>query len=326
MKSSSRAAAFAAVAACLVLSACSGEAESERSDGVIELDIGVLPIAHTAPVQIAIDEGIFEKHGLEVEVTQATGGSAVVPSVMNGSVDIAYANIPSTLLARSQGLPIVSIATSDGAAQDADSDTNWVMVRADSGINSAEDLNGRTIAVNVLNGLVELITRETISELGGDASSVELVEIPFPDMLGALEAGRVDAISTIEPFRTIGLQDPANVALLPVGSIGGTRTGLIVDTYFTSESFLDENEEAVERFRAAIYEAQELAIEQPDLARKAISEYVEIPEPILQSMNMPQWATEKMPDSDFSYMADLMVKYDFLEEDQVPGYDDIIRE
>lgn len=311
----------------LLLAGCSGESDdSKADDSVIKLDVSVLPIAHTAPVQIAIDEGIFKKHGLDVTVTKATTGAAAVPSVMNGSVDIAYGNLTSTLQARSQGLPIVSIATSDGAASVAESDTNWVMVRSDSGIKDVKDLAGKTIAVNALNGLVELITRETIDELGGDSKSVKLTEIPFPEMLGALEADRVDAVSLTEPFRTIGVQNPENVALIPVGSIGGTRPGLIVDSYFTSESFLSMNEEAVKRFRKAIYEAQKLAVDSPDVARTAISSYLEIPKPILDSMNLPEWATEAMSDSDFNFMADLMVKFGLLKDGKAPSYDDVVRE
>jgi NitT/TauT family transport system substrate-binding protein len=314
--------------AIIALSACSAESSDAPSDeeGTISLNVSVLPIAHTSPVQIAISEGIFEKNGLDVEVSQATTGSAAVPSVMNGSVDIAYGNMASTIQARSQGLPIVSIATSDGAAQSAESDTNWVMVRKDSGITSAADLNGKTVAVNALNGLVDVITRETVDEMGGDSESLKLTEVPFPDMLGALEADRVDAVSLTEPFRTIGLEDENNVALLPVGSIGGTRPGLIVDSYFTSESFLAENEEAVERFRASIYEAQELAGEDPSVAREAISSYLEIPEPILESMNLPQWAVEPISEDDFSFMADLMAKFGLFEEEDKPSYGDVVRE
>ncbi|WGX96664.1 ABC transporter substrate-binding protein [Nocardioides sp. L-11A] len=322
-----RIAVITAALASIALSACSSDpADSPRDDGVIELDVSVLPIAHTAPIQIAISEGIFEKHGLEVTVTQATTGSAVVPSVMNESVDIAYGNLTSTLQARAQGLPIVSIATSDGAASVLESDTNWIMVRADSGIADVQDLAGKTIAVNALNGLVDLITRATIDELGGNSDDVELTEIPFPDMLGALEAGRVDAVSLTEPFRTIGLQNQENVALAPVGSIGGTRPGLIVDTYFTSEGFLSKNEEAVERFQTAIYEAQQLAIDDPAVAREAISSYLDIPEPILQAMNLPQWATDTMSDSDFQFMVDLMVTFGLMDEDSAPSYDDVVRE
>lgn len=329
MKFTRTAVSIAAISA-LALTACAGAdpqpADEPSSSETISLNVAVLPIAHTAPVQIAIDEGIFEKHGLEVEVSQVTTGSAAVPSVMNGSVDISYGNLPSTIQAGAEGLPIVSIATSDGAATEAESDTNWVMVRSDSGIESAEDLSGKTIAVNALNGLVHLITQESINVLGGDSASVEFVEIPFPEMLAALEGKRVDAISTTEPFRTIGLQAPENVELIPVGSIGGTRPGLILDTYFTSEQFLQENEEAVSRFRDAIYEAQQLAVDQPDLARSAISTYLEIPEPILLSMNLPLWATETISESDFNFTADLMVKYDLLSADEVPAFEDLIRE
>lgn len=325
---SRRLAAIIAVVPLLAVAACGSDdpAPAAGDSGPVSLTVSVLPIAHTAPVQIALSEGIFEKYDLEVEVSQATTGSAVVPSVLNGSVDIAYGNLPSTISARAQGLPIVSIATSDGAALTKESDTNWVMVRADSGIEDAAGLSGKTVAVNALGGLVELITRESVDELGGDPSQLKLTEIPFPEMLGALEAGRVDAVSLTEPFRTIGLQNAANVALFPVGSIGGTRPGQIVDTYFTSEKFLGENGDAVERFRKAIYEAQALAVKDPGVARTAISSYLKIPPPVLEVMNLPQWVEEPISEDDFDYISGLMTKYDVLEDDKAPAYEDVVRE
>lgn len=329
-----RGAAIIAAVAALSLTACAGgsapetapEEETTTTEEVISLNVSVLPIAATAPVQIAIDEGIFEKHGLDVEVSNITTGSAGVPSVLNGSVDISYGNLISTIQAAAEGLPIVSVVSSDGAPVDPEQDINWLMVRADSGIETAQDLAGKTVAVNGLNGLVYLVTRASIDELGGDSASVEYVEIPFPEMLAALEAGRVDAISTTEPFRTIGLANPENIAIIPTVTIGGTRGGQIVDTYFTSEKFLQENEEAVTRFRAAMYEAQTLANENPDVVRSAISNFLEMPEAILAEMHLALWATEAISEADFDFMAGLMVRYGLLTEDELPSYGDLIRE
>ncbi len=324
-------AAVVAAIAALSLTACAGGGgtapePSASAEDVISLTIAVLPIGATAPVQIAIAEGIFEKHGLNVEVSQGTTGSAIVPSVLNGAVDIGYGNLISTIQANSQGLPIVSIASSDASAVSAELDTNWIMVRSDSGIKTVDDLAGKTVAVNALNGLVHLFTAETIDELGGDSSSVQFTEIPFPDMLAALEGNRVDAISTTEPFRTIGVQNPDNVAIAPVTTIGGTRLGLTFDTYFTSEDFLKNNEEAVKRFREAIYEAQQLAIDQPEVARAAILTYLKIPEPIVASMHLQNWVTETVSEEDFQFTADLMVKFGLLSDSEVPAYGDLIRE
>lgn len=321
------------VAATLMLAGCSsgdadvpGNAATQDGSGrdTTQLNVSVLPIATTAPIHLAQSEGLFEKVGLEVEISYATTGAAIVPSVLNGSVDIGYGNLISTIQAKAQGLPIVSIAESAApSAEEGEEDTNWLLVRKDSGIERAEDLEGKTVAVNALNGHMDLTTRETVEVLGADPSTLKLVEIPFPEMLAALEAGRVDAVSTSEPFVSMGLSGGENTAAFRIGSIGETQPGVVADGYFTSESFLAENRDAVKRFREVIYEANALANESPDLAREAIAAYSQVPPDVLNVMTLPYWATKGISQEDYSYMADLMVKYGLIDEGAAP-YDDVI--
>ena len=58
----------------------------------------------------------------------------------------------------------------------------------------AEDLAGKTIAVNALKGVGEIVIRAALSKLGVDRNSVKLVAMPFPAMRAALNNGQVDAI------------------------------------------------------------------------------------------------------------------------------------
>ncbi|HET8926852.1 MAG TPA: ABC transporter substrate-binding protein, partial [Microbacterium sp.] len=111
-------AAFAAAAA-LTLTACSSgtlsgdETKAPETDGPTELTkvtVGLLPIAPAAAVQLGIDEGIFEKHGLEIAVETGQGGAALLPAVSSGTIEFAVGNPQSVLVAASQGLPMNIIA------------------------------------------------------------------------------------------------------------------------------------------------------------------------------------------------------------------------
>jgi len=309
---------------------CAGSsppADGHETAALTRVNVTVLPITNVAPVQLAIDEGFFRKQGLDVRLSFATTGAAIVPGVLNGSVDIGYSNLPALVLARSEGLPIVSIATSDALASSVDQDSNAVIVRSDSGITEAADLNDKTVAVNALGGLIYMITRASADNTGGDSASYEFVEIPFPDMLGALGDGRIVAASITEPFLSSAEASGDYIRVFNTGSLGGKQPGLVFDTYFTSEATLSAKPEVIDAFRAAIYEANKFATQNPDAARAAVGRYTETDPDVLSKMTLPTWPDRAISTANFESVLDLMARYDLLTSDaDVPSYDLLIRE
>ena len=70
-----------ATAAALTLSACgNGEADQSAADGeLIPIEVGVIPIGDVASIYVGQLEGFFEDHGIDLTLTQAQGGAAIVP-------------------------------------------------------------------------------------------------------------------------------------------------------------------------------------------------------------------------------------------------------
>ena len=54
-----------------------------------------------------------------------------------------------------------------------------------------KDLEGKTIAVNTLNNICGVTINATLEEKGVDVSTLKYTEVPFPEMVAALEKGRV---------------------------------------------------------------------------------------------------------------------------------------
>lgn len=85
----------AAAASLLVLTSCGGgdeeapaDSQQDAADGELtEVSIGVIPIVDVAPIYLGVQEGIFEEHGLDVDLTLAQGGAAIIPAVMSGDFD-----------------------------------------------------------------------------------------------------------------------------------------------------------------------------------------------------------------------------------------------
>src|SRR5690625_2481883 len=70
--------------ALVMLSACGGSDPNSTNqtdaEGLTEINVGVIPILDTVPIYLGVDEGIFEEHGLDVNLQEAQGGAAIIPA------------------------------------------------------------------------------------------------------------------------------------------------------------------------------------------------------------------------------------------------------
>src|SRR5690625_4809526 len=125
----------------LALTGCSDETSSsaDTDDGEIQtVTVGVMPVAVTAAFEYGTEQGIFEQHGLEVDIQSGQGGAAALPAVSGGSLDLAIGNPLSIMIAADQGLNMRIV--SGYAAPPLENDmTNGIVVQADAGIDSRSE-------------------------------------------------------------------------------------------------------------------------------------------------------------------------------------------
>ncbi|MER2133469.1 MAG: ABC transporter substrate-binding protein [Arthrobacter sp.] len=292
--------AAAATAALLGLTACgsgsltSGEDSASASaspgaEGLIPIEVGVIPIVDVAPIYLGVQEGLFEAEGLEVTLTLAQGGAAIVPAVTAGQMDFGFSNITSMIVGRSKGLPVKMVAPGGSSTGDTDADFASVMTLPESGIETVTDLAGKKVGVNTLNNISDSTISEAVKQAGGDYESIEFVEIPFPELSGQLAAGTVDAIAAVEPFVTIAGADGA----VPVFSnYAEPVDDLTVAVYFTSDEYVQENPETVEKFVRAMIASQEFAEQNPDKLRAVLPTYTSLEPEVIEQLTLPRYATE----------------------------------
>ena len=307
-------------ASLLALAACGGDddggstdaASSGGSGEVREVTVGMLPILPTAALYAGIEEGFFEARGIEVTVETGQGGAALLPAVMAGQIDFATSNPVSLLQARGEELDVRVIAHWTSALSEGDQDINGVVAAAGSGIESAADLAGKTVAVNTLNGMGGLTIREAVRQDGGDPDAVEFVELPFPDMPAALSGGNVDAVWVPEPFLS-SLQAAGNtvVTYSSMESVPGHPTQL----FFTSPQLLASDPELVEDFTAAVEETLEFADQNPDAVKAQIAQVLpQLPPEATENVRLEEFGTDLRRDQ-LEELGQLMVEDGLLEED-----------
>lgn len=100
---------------------------------------------------------------------------------------------PMAMALRSQGVPIkiVYLGHRYGSA---------MVVSREGPVRSVPDLVGRTIAIPSRFSDEHLIVLRALAANGVDRGEVEIVEMPPPDVAGALAVGAIDAFSMGEPF------------------------------------------------------------------------------------------------------------------------------
>jgi NitT/TauT family transport system substrate-binding protein len=295
-----------------------GGGSSGEAAEPVTLKVGVIPIADVAPLYLGMKKGFFEAEKLTIEPAQAEGGAAIVPAVMSGDNQIGFSNTTSLVIAASKQLPVQII--SQGVLAGSGEEDAWdaVIVKKGSDIRTPKDLEGKSIAVNTLNNVGPLTINNVLEKQGVDYKKVKYVEVPFPDMNGALEAGRVDAAFVVEPFVSQG-EAAGSKAILH--SYEETAPNYTVATYFANKQYIAENKGVVDRFTRAMNKSLEYAQQNPDEVRQVVGEYTKIPKQASESMTLPQWRAD-LNEKTIQQTIDLAQKYGFTKES--PSLDELV--
>jgi NitT/TauT family transport system substrate-binding protein len=303
-------AALVFVLATCLLGACGGDDDSGESGGPARVRVQDTAGVPSAFLEYGVEKGFFKERELDVEVTPSQGGATVVPAVVSGDSDIAGSNLVSVLLAQGKDIPVKIVAPGTFVRGERSQDFSAILVAGDSDIHSPQDLEGKTLAVNTLKNVAEVAAKASLAKQGVDVSKIELAEVDFPDMNGALAEGRVDAAFQIEPFVSLGVKEGHRVIDRPYV---GTKPGLQIGCYFTSEQYLSENEDVVERFREGVADTAAAIAEDPAAFREFLPEASEIPPPAAQKAILPAWKAENDAAS-LELTAELMQRYGVVEE------------
>ncbi|WP_166982954.1 ABC transporter substrate-binding protein [Paramicrobacterium fandaimingii] len=300
-------------------SSATAPADDSSSDDMRTIRIAALPIAETGALWGAMDAGIFAEHNLEVEVVPAQGGALAIPALLSGDIEIAIGQPFGPFRADLQGLDVVMIGDYANSLPEG-GDVNAVVSLGDSGIESPADLAGKRVAVNSLGAAGDLTIMKTVEDDGGDSSTIEFVEVAFPDAQAQLEAGNIDAAWVPDPFMSQIEGAGGNIVVFPYQA---TIPGLSLLTSITTQDLIDSDPELIADYSAAMTEALEWADANEDGVRAAIVENMGIPEEAAAGITLPKFTSE-LNIENLQKLADMAVEFGVL--DAVPDFERLIQQ
>jgi NitT/TauT family transport system substrate-binding protein len=290
------------------LAACGGSntPASPPSGQPDKVNVGVIAIVDVAPIYLGKQQGFFSKRNIDLNLQTAQGGATIVPAVVSGQYQFGFSNVVSLLLAQSRNVPVKVVANGVNSTGDKTKDFGGIVVK-DASITSAKQLEGKKVATNTLKNIVDTSVKQIVKTAGGDPTKVSFIELPFPDMAAALDAGRVDAMFVVEPFLSAALARGWKV----IGTYADVNPNLCVALYFTSTQMMTTKADLVSRFTEAMKESLAVANSHPDDVRAVLGTYTQISEDTRKNLILPKWPSD-IDRGAVQSLADLSVQFGLL--------------
>ena len=228
----------------------------------ISLALDWYPNSNHAGIYYGIDNGYFEENNINVDVYTPSDPASILQTVASGRDEFGISYQPDLLLARSEGIPVVAVHSI------VKTPLNSIMTLGDSGIDNPSKLKNKTIGypgiplnIGILSSILE--------EQSLTIDDVELVDVGF-DLVPALLSERVDAIiGAFWSHESILIElEGREVNILKFEEWGIPKYHELV--LVTSEEYLKNNEEIVEKFVDAFSRGYEKSIENNDESMEAL--------------------------------------------------------
>ena len=287
----------------------------DRAMAQSKVNLGYMKIGDLSPLFMALEKQFFKDAGVEVNLAAMVGGAEIQPALASGAINIGWTNVVSMGQGHAQGFDFRFVA--NGAINKrGTNDVFGFLVRPDSPIKSAKELEGKTVATNNVRNIIHAAGLHWIDANGGDSSKVKWVEIPFPQIAPALVNKQIDAFVAVEPFVTVPTKVQKQARVLGY-MLGGIAPRLLIASYFGSEAWIGKNVETVKAFVSAINRGIDAHNANLDEARAMIAKYTGLKPEFLKEMPLPAFE-KKLLVSDIEPMLEVGVRYKFIDK-KVPA-------
>lgn len=252
------------------------------------------------PVWIAQQQGIFTKHGLDVQ-TSPVSDISQVPPTLGKQYDLTLSTAPNVIQAQLGHLDIVAVSANtinERSPQDVQ-----VIASPQSGITSLKGLEGRTVGVQSLVGNVQFAAEYMMIKAGVNVSTIKFVQIPPNNMADQLEAGRADAVEAGTP--ALGAIEKAGGVALGDPFLSLPKVPNLSSLWIANADWAKKNAKAISAWRASIAEAADYIKSHLDAAYQVEAAKTGQAVDLVRASSLPNFATD-ISASDFQVWIDAM--------------------
>lgn len=214
----------------------------------------------------AIDNGYFEEENLEVELVQFTSGATELAAMASGEIDLGYLGVGAHVFAPQGQCVILALDSTDVSGE--------IMVPAAGGIETMQDLKGKNVAISA-GTTSELVLSMGLKLNGMEKSDVNMINMDASGKVTAFMTNQIDAISIESPYTDQIRKDMGeeNVRTL-CSSADFLPDAVFTNSWVTTQSFLEKNEDVVVRFLRAWLKGTQDRYDDMDGTVAKVAEYI----------------------------------------------------
>lgn len=261
-------------AACSSSPASSGASATSSAPGAglteKNVVVAAVPATGATGLYIAEQRGLFTAAGLHVTIEPSVSAADVVPDLLNGSINVSLGQWTSAIAVEARGIQLRAIATGNSGGLHLEE----LVTAANSPIKTLSALRGKTIAVNAVSGLSQLLAESVLASAGVSASQVHFTILPFPSMGPALARHQVDAAFMIQPYLGQGLAAHQVATLADIDQ--GATADFPITGYVVTSAWAKKNPATLAAFVRALNQGQKLAATDRAAVNEAIVHYISI--------------------------------------------------
>ena len=243
-----RAVAVGALGAVVVAAAAGASSSFTGQTPLTKITVAIISADATGQAMYAKERGFFRRQGIDAEILIVADGTQTVPAVLSGQAQ--FAALPSAGLAilKSNNAPVKAVA--GGAVYEPHTKTSVLVAAPGKRIARARDLVDARVGVDFLNSIAHIGLLRWLQRGGVSRDDVDIATSGFPQLVGPLTRGEIDAAWLPEPYATLAIQRGARRFASPFDA---TCSEVCLLTTWIARANVDANLAA--RFRNAVQAA-----------------------------------------------------------------------
>ncbi len=205
-----------------------------------------------APQYVAINNGYFKENGMEIELTTGQGADAVMTAVLANQCDIGFAGPEASIYVYQEGKEDYAQVF----AQMTKKDGSFLVARNKTDKFNWEDLRSKTIIPGRKGGVPYMTLEYVLKKHNIDPQKDAILDdsIKFDLMAGAFASGNADYVTLFEPTASLTQNEQKGYVVASVGEAAGE---IPYTAYFAKKSYIESNEETIQKFTNSIYKGQQ---------------------------------------------------------------------